>query len=387
VAAQVDATRPLRVLIVHDSLSDNGAVRLTLDLADRLGRLGARAEVFALQPVRQGREAVVPSRVALTRGVPVGSRLRSSGPAAALRLLRATRRADVVVSGSEVGLGLLTGSAAARLARRPFAVVVHAPLEHVLAHWVAPRWRGAMRRAHRRADAAICVSAALGAEAAASGLDPRRVHVVPNAVDVERVRRLAAAEPAPPAHVPTVVGFGRLSSEKGFDLLVRAHAELVGRGVGHELEVIGDGPERERLQRLADELGVAGSCTLTGFVENPFPRLARAAALVLPSRHEGQPLVLLEALALDVPVLASRSAGAADLLGDDQLFAGESVPELAASLQRHLEDPEPLRKAARAGSEAVRSRSPDDVARDYLRILELTARRTGAPHAAKAAYE
>ena len=384
---QADTTRPLRVLIVHDSLSENGAVRVTLDLADRLTRLGAACEVFALQSAREGPEAGAPPGVPLIRGVPVGGRLRTSGPAAAVRLLRACRHADVVVSGSEVGLGLLSGSVAARLARRPFVVVVHAPLDRVLERWVAPRWRGPTRRAHRRADAAICVSAALAAEATANGLDFRRVHVVPNGVDVERVRRLAAAEPAPPEGTPTVLGFGRLSPEKGFDLLVRAHAELIGRGIEHRLELIGHGPERGPLARLAAELGVAESCSLPGFVENPFPRLARAAVLVLPSRHEGQPLALLEALALEVPVLASRSAGAAELLGAEQLFADESVPALAAALQRHLEDPEPLRKAARASSEAVRSRSLDDVARDYLRILEPAARGTGAAHRPEAAYE
>jgi glycosyltransferase involved in cell wall biosynthesis len=387
VPAQADTTRPLRVLVVHDSLSENGAVRLTLDLADRLRRLGAACEVFALQPARDGPEAEAPPGVPVSRGVPVGGRLRSSGPAAAVRLLRACRRADVVVSGSEVGLGLLSGSVAARLARRPLVVVVHAPLERVLERWVAPRWRGPTRRAHRRADAAICVTAALAADEVAMGIDVRRVHVVPNAVDVERLRRLAAAEPVPPEEPPNVLGFGRLSSEKGFDLLVRAHAELLGRGVEHRLEVIGHGPEHEPLLRLAAELGVADSCSLPGFVENPFPRLARAAALVLPSRHEGQPLVLLEALALEVPVLASRSAGAADLLGADELFAAESVPALVAALERHLKDPGPLRKAARTRAEAVHSRSPDDVARDYLRILEPAARKTGTARRPAAAYE
>lgn len=94
--------RPLRVLIVHDSLSENGGVWLTLDLAQRI-MLGAAAEVFALQPVREEREAAVPAGVRLSRGVPTGGRPRSSGSAAVVRLLRAGGRADVVVSGSEVG--------------------------------------------------------------------------------------------------------------------------------------------------------------------------------------------------------------------------------------------------------------------------------------------
>jgi glycosyltransferase involved in cell wall biosynthesis len=377
----------LRLLLVHDSLSDNGGVRVTLDLAERLARLGATAEVFALQPVRAGRDVAVPTGVLLTRGVPAGGRMRSSGPAAAARLLRACRRADVVVSGSEVGLGLLSGYAAARLARRPFVVVVHAPLDRVLEHWVPPALRRATRRVHRHADAAICVSAAVVAGVIANGLDPERADVVVNAVDVDAVRRLASAAPAPAPRAPVVVGLGRLSAEKGFDLLVRAHAELRRLGVEHELELIGEGPEREELLRLVAECGVADSTSLPGYVENALARVARASVLVIPSRHEGLPLVLLESLALGVPVIAARSAGAAELLPAEALVDDDSVPALVAALRGHLEHPERLRAASRGGAAAVRARTPDDAARQYLRILERTARRPGTPERAAAAYE
>jgi glycosyltransferase involved in cell wall biosynthesis len=375
----------LRVLIVLDSLSDNGGSRLMLDLADRFARMGAAPEVFALQPVHEGREAVVPSGVVLTRGVPAGGRLRFSGSVAALRLLRACRRASVVVSGSEIGLGLLSGYASARLARRPFAVVVHSPLDRALDRWVPAALRRPTRGAHRRADAAICVSDALVVGVTANGLDPRRVHVVPNAVDVERVRRLAGVLPARTPRAPVIVGLGRLSSEKAFDLLVRAHAELLREGVEHELELIGEGPEREPLRRLADDCGVRDSVSLPGYVDDALSRLARAAALVVPSRHEGQPLVMLEALALEVPVI-SRSAGASEVIGPE-FVAEESVPSLVAALRRHLDDPEPLRAAARAGAAALEARTADGAAREYLRVLELTARGARSGVRPEAAYE
>lgn len=384
--AQANPARSLRILTVHDSLSDNGGVRQTLELADRLARLGTACEVFALQPVRAAREAAVPPGVAVVRGVPVGSRFRSSGPSAALRLLAACRRADVVVSGSEVGLGLLAGYAAARLARRRFAVIVHAPLGRVVDHWVPARHRAATRRVHRRADMAICVSPALVDDEVANGLDRGRVRVVPNAVDIERVRRIAASGRLEPSSVPTLVGLGRLSYEKGFDLLVRAHADLRRTGVEHELQVIGDGPEREPLRRLAAELGVADSVSLPGFVENALACVARATAVVIPSRHEGLPLVLLEALALEVPVIASRSAGAAELVGEDQLVADESVPALVSALREHLADPEPRKAAAREAAVAVRTRTPDDAAREYLRILARVASGGRDRARAEAAY-
>lgn len=386
VPAQANSPPSPRVLIVHDSLSDNGGVRQTLDLADRLVRLGAECQVFALQPVRGAREAEVPERVAVRRGVPVGGRFRSSGPAAALWLLAACRRADVVVSGSEVGLGLLAGHAAARLSGRPFAVIAHAPLGPVVERWVPVRLRAATRRAHRRADTAICVSPALVEGVVANGLDPGRARVVSNAVDVERVRRIAASGQLAAPTAPVLVGLGRLSPEKGFDLLVRAHAELRRSGVEHELQLIGEGPELEPLRRLAAELGVADSVSLPGFVDNALAGVARATAVVLPSRHEGLPLVLLEALALEVPVIASRSAGAVELVGEDQLVADESVPSLVDALSRHLADPEPRRAAAREAAVAVRARTPDDAAREYLQIFATLASRRRGPARAEAAY-
>jgi glycosyltransferase involved in cell wall biosynthesis len=150
--------------------------------------------------------------------------------------------------------------------------------------------------------------------------------------------------------------------------------------------VIGEGPEAEPLRRLAAECGVADSVSLPGYVENALCRLARASALVLPSRHEGLPLALLEALALEVPVIATRSAGAADFLDADELVDDESVPALAAALKRHLEEPARLRGRARAHAEVVLAHSPDDVAREYLAVLERTVVRAGARRP-EAAYE
>jgi len=328
--------------------------------------------------------------VQLTRGVGEGGRFRLSGPASFARLLGACRRADVVVSGSEVGLGLLAARAASRMTRRPFVVLIHAPLGRAVELWVPRALQALTRRAHRTADAAICVGTPLVDEVTRNGLDARRVHVVPNAVDAQKVQRLADTAAAGTGGKPVLVGLGRLSAEKGFDLLIQAHALVLETGPAHELELIGEGPERPVLLELASQLGVQDSVSLTGFLENPFPRLARAAALVLPSHHEGGPLSLLEALALGVPVIAARSAVAgSDLLpeGVVERAADGSLPELAAAIQRHLEHPERLREAARAGADAVRAHTVQHAAEEYLRILGATARRRRADTTTEAAFE
>lgn len=348
----------LRVLFVIDGLAYNGAVAIAASVAPWLRRIRVEAELFALLPVEPRRRVPVDVSVRVTEGASHRLRMRWMFPRAVLHLLLAARRADVVVAVSEVGPGLLLASLAARVTRKPFATMVHADLGRAVEQWVAPRLRQATYRAHRRADAVVCVAEALVPSVLAHGLDRRRVHVVTTGVDVARVRALSVEQPQlEPAVVPRVVGLGRLSEEKGFDLLVRAHAAVRAAGVDHELLVIGEGPLRQPLLRLADELGVGASVHLPGFVENAFAIVAGATVFVLPSRREGFPLSLIEALALGVPVIASRcSPGVSEILAAGEL--GElvepgSVDELADALRRHLAKPDHLRDRAKIASTRV----------------------------------
>jgi glycosyltransferase involved in cell wall biosynthesis len=342
VAQQANATRPPLALIVHDSLVFNGAVRLSLGLAERWRRRGSRLAIYALQPVRDGHEASPEAETELVRGVPPGGRLRTSGAAALARLLRAARRADVVVSGSEVGLGLLLGYTAARVGRKPYAIQVHADLDAAVEQWVPRRLRALTRFVHRHADAAFCVSEDVARGVVANGIAPERVRVIPAGIDLERLRRFRRDRRAP-SPTPTVVAIGRLSREKGFDFLLHAHSRVLKGGQRHQLVIFGEGPARADLEELARRLTISDSVHLEGFVDDPTPTLALADAdvFVLPSLREGVPLALLEALALRIPVLATRSGGGVEeALGHGrygELVEAESVSELADALGRCLQ--------------------------------------------------
>jgi glycosyltransferase involved in cell wall biosynthesis len=112
-----------------------------------------------------------------------------------------------------------------------------------------------------------------------------------------------------------VVGIGRLVPQKDFATLLRAFAAIeIERDV--RLLLLGEGPERARLERLASELGVRDRVLMPGFVENPFPALKRADVVVSASRWEGLPGVLVEALALGRPVVATDITGARAVLGE-----------------------------------------------------------------------
>lgn len=184
--------------------------------------------------------------------------------------------------------------------------------------WCRRVLRGAL---YRRADRLLLVSPHLLRYPALAGAQAEgRAVVVANGVALEKVRELAAANCDDPwfdGSLPVVVAVGRVVPHKNFATLVRAFAAAVAARP-MRLVIIGGGAraERRHLESLAAELGVADSVRIEGESPNPMPRIAGAAAFVLPSLWEGASNVLLEALACNVPIVASRSAGnAQEVLG------------------------------------------------------------------------
>ncbi|OLC05687.1 MAG: hypothetical protein AUH42_07035 [Gemmatimonadetes bacterium 13_1_40CM_70_11] len=123
-----------------------------------------------------------------------------------------------------------------------------------------------------------------------------------------------------------VLAAGRLSREKGYDYLLQAVAELLNRGVDVELELIGDGPERAALTALAQRLGITHKVTFRGWLmfNDVRDAMHRASVFVNPSREDALPTVIEEAMALGIPVVASRVQGAPELLDDGR--CGMLVP-------------------------------------------------------------
>jgi glycosyltransferase involved in cell wall biosynthesis len=143
---------------------------------------------------------------------------------------------------------------------------------------------------------------------------------------------------------------GRLSPEKGFDLLIQATAQLVQKGLDVALVIAGEGEQRPALEGLIAQSGCADRIRLLGYCANPRPLYEALDVFALSSVREGLPNVLLEAMALEVPVVATRIAGVPRLLRDGEnglLVEPGSVPELTRGLERLLRDA-PLRERLRA---------------------------------------
>ena len=172
-----------------------------------------------------------------------------------------------------------------------------------------------------------------------------------------------------------VLAVGRLSQRKGFDYLIRATHLLCARGVDITVEFLGDGEERERLQTLATEVGVADRVRFRGWL--PFAQVRQAmneaTVLVHPSDGlgDGLPNVVREAMAFGLPVIASRVAGIPDALTDGcgVLVPPKNEDELAAAIERLLHDPdERLRLAQRA---RARTEEHYDMWRNGARLSQL----------------
>ncbi|HET7873038.1 MAG TPA: glycosyltransferase [Terriglobales bacterium] len=196
-------------------------------------------------------------------------------------------------------------------------------------------WKFFYRFVYPRADRIVCLSEAMRQEFNERfGIGTEKLVHIYNPVDQARIRADAAAAPNPYCgEGPHIVAAGRLRREKGFDLLIDA-LPLVRRDVpGAQVTILGEGPEARALKEQVRGLGLDSAVHFAGFQQNPFNYFTHADVFVLPSRLEGMPNALLEALALDTPVVATECVEAIRELHaiDDRIVTTKSEnPEVLA---------------------------------------------------------
>ncbi len=197
--------------------------------------------------------------------------------------------------------------------------------------------------------------------------------VVPPMEQVQRVRHTLGLR-----NEAVVLAVGRLSYEKGFaDLLLAVAALNKTKGVpDFRLVLVGDGPERESLARLASQLGIEGRLTMDGFQRDTEPYYSLATLLVVSSRTEGSPNVVLEAMAAGLPIAATAVGGIPEIL--EHGLTGLMVPSrnpdaMADAILRLLTDPEMrLRLGAAARLRAESNFSPDAYKRSLVEFYQNT---------------
>lgn len=151
------------------------------------------------------------------------------------------------------------------------------------------------------------------------GIPPGRIAVIPNPLDIEQINQAASADPefAFPDDGYYRIGFvGGLSREKNVACLLRAFALVREKREHVRLFLVGEGGEREKLESIAGQMGIADKVHFLGYRENPYAVLKRFDVLVVPSFYETFSYVMLEAMVCSVPVISTKWQGSEDLYKD-----------------------------------------------------------------------
>lgn len=238
-------------------------------------------------------------------------------------------------------------------------------------------------RTFRRADAVVALGGELAEELRAAGFPATRIIRIPNGVDHRRfapadatIRRTRQAVLGLTGPVLTFVG--RLHEQKNLPILLRATTELRGAWPGLHLLLVGEGPERESLGRLVAELDLQDHVTFTGSSVDVAPFLCATDVFVHPSRAEGMPGALLEAMAAGLACVATRIGGTVDIITDGVdgiLVEPGDVGGMVAAIARLLGDPALRGRLAAAARQTVETRfTIEEVASRYAtlygRLLE-----------------
>jgi glycosyltransferase involved in cell wall biosynthesis len=167
------------------------------------------------------------------------------------------------------------------------------------------------RLLYNRADRIICQTLTMSEDLAREmGVRKSRLVVLSNPVDVEGVRNSIGQNPAEwNGSGPRLLAVGRLSQEKGFDLLLRALASVRKEFPDTSLRIAGAGPEEAALKAQCHALGLDPAVSFAGYLASAWADFSAATLFVLPSRHEGMPNALLEAAAGGVPIVALPASG------------------------------------------------------------------------------
>ena len=194
------------------------------------------------------------------------------------------------------------------------------------------------RASYARMHRIVCVSKS--AQDAFCSRFPELKHTactIENPIVLERVLQMANVEEVPESDIVVV---GRLNQTKGVDRAVQALQILQQRGRPCTLTVVGDGPQRSELENLASRAGVESQIRFIGYTANPYPYMRRAKVLLCPSRSESFCLAICEALALGVPVVATPTTGAQELLLENQygLLSDHDPESIAEAIECLLSD-------------------------------------------------
>jgi len=336
---QSDRGRPTRICCVISSLRAGGAERVMSLLANRWATQGRDIAIVTLSSTSSDEYRLDPRVTRVGLDLEVTSRSMAEAITRNARKVGGLRRAvisiapDVVVSFVDK-VNVLTLLACAGL-RLPVIVSERVHPGH---YAIGSVWSLLRHFTYRFADALVVQCEAI--RVWGEGVVPRsRIKVIPNPVGEQFSSR---EDDTHAARKPVVLAVGRLTQQKGFDLLIKAFRVVVARHPTWSLVIVGRGPQEAELKDLAQRLLPPSSTAFPGSVNDLERRYREAGLFVLPSRFEGFPNALLEAMASGCAVIATDCpGGTSEIVQDGRngvLVPPENVEALAEQMDRLITD-------------------------------------------------
>jgi len=366
----LDQLSHVRITAVISSLGLGGAQRVIVRLCDSLAQRGHSVTLLTTDPLTVD-FFQVPDSVVRVRAHPdshLSSRWydirRQAVRVSALRRCLVETQPDAVVS----FIDTTNVSVLLALIGQNIPVIVSERSDPRW-HSIGFRWSVLRKLTYPRARRVVFLTEELGKWGRSRW--PRwRADVIPNPVmpDAGQGRNAKLR-----ADRRTVLGMGRLDSKKRFDMLVRAFSLNAGECPDWDLEIVGDGPDRQRLLALIQELGISDRVRLPGPEKQSFLAFERCDLFVLASEYEGFPNALAEAMAAGLPVISfDCPSGPKEIVRhevDGLLVPPLNVDALAAAMGRLMSNPAERSRLASRAPEVVDRFSPKRIFDRWDRLI------------------
>ncbi len=238
--------------------------------------------------------------------------------------------------------------------------------------WLIRRVNSIVGKAYCSADFVTTVSSSVQRSVRQRyGVAKHKINTIHNPVDITTVKSMSTIDLNGQHDVDFILAVGRLVKVKQFDLLIRAFSEI-SRTNRIKLFILGSGPEKGNLQRTIEELGLSNDVCLMGFVDNPWSFMSRAKLLVVTSKIEGFSNVIVEAMAVGCPVLATRCGGPEDIIkqGQTGLLVDSSRSAIAAQINALLDDPARRKMLAESARSECSQYEPRIIGDCFLGMLD-----------------
>ena len=210
--------------------------------------------------------------------------------------------------------------------------------------------------------------------AALYGIPEERIPIVANGIDLHRcLQKTDYALHSP----PRLLHVGRFYPQKNHEIMLEALKLLKFRGIAPKLICYGDGPRLKEMQALTKEMGLENQVEFPGLCDNVYPKLAHGDVFLMPSKWEGVPMAVIEAMATGLPVVAARVGGLPNLVADgvDGILIEPTPENLAQAIEDLLKDETRRQELGQAACRSAQRFGSEAMAKEYEALY--TARRGG----------